>query len=59
MCMPDTPKPQKAPPPPKTGMDAAEIADVDAVTAAEDDVVAKASPAANLQPGAAGVQTGY
>ncbi|WP_339771443.1 hypothetical protein [uncultured Pseudosulfitobacter sp.] len=51
-------------------MDAAEIADVDAVTAAEDDVVAKASgldklrialttPAANLQPGAAGVQTGY
>ena len=41
--MPDTPKPQKAPPPPKTGMDAAEIADVDAVTAAEDDVVAKAS----------------
>ena len=70
MCMPDPPKPQKAPPPPKTGMDAAEIADVDAVTAAEDDVVAKASgldklrialttPAANLQPGAAGVQTGY
>lgn len=69
MCPPKPPAPQKTPPPPKKGLKAAEIADVEAVSPEGDTLAAKSSgleklrialtsPAANLDKDGAGVQTG-